>query len=273
MPFVESSGASIYWDEQGNGAPVLLIAGLGGSSGFWHRIRPILRGRYRTIAFDHRATGQSSAGAPYSIPQMAADAAAVLNAARINTAHIFGFAMGGIIAQEFALQYPKKVRSLILGGTSPGGTAAVPPQADVITVLKSSEHSEQFLSAVNILSHVEWTSAQRVQEDLEVAKKGAPSTEVCAAQIRSMSTWEVCRRIQQLNAPTLVIHGENDRIVPVENANLLASRIPGAKLKLIARAGHLFLTDQQEASQAALLEFLSAQATRKSERATPVLDR
>jgi 3-oxoadipate enol-lactonase len=273
MPFLENLGASVYWDEQGSGAPFLLISGLAWSSNFWHRIRPLLRGRYRTIAFDNRGTGQSSAIAPYSIPQMAADAAAVLNAARVNTAHIFGLGMGGMIAQELALQYPKKVRSLILGGTSPGGPAVVSPEPDVITALKSVEHSDQFLSALNALSHAEGTPPQRVQEDLEMAKKAAASSDVCAAQLRAIETWDAGSRLQELNVPTLVIHGAKDRIFPAKNAQLLAAKIPGAKLKLIARAGYLFLTDQPEASQAALLEFLTAQATRKSERATPVLER
>src|SRR2546423_13350370 len=128
MPFVENLGARIFWNEQGSGAPLLLLTGLGWPTAAWHRTRPVLSERYRTIALDNRGAGQSEAPAgPYSIVQMAADAAAVLNAARVNTAHVFGFAMGGMIAQELALQYPKKVRSLILGATSADGREAARP--------------------------------------------------------------------------------------------------------------------------------------------------
>src|SRR5260221_13250434 len=122
MSFVENLGAGIHWGEEGSGAPLLLIMGLGRSPHAWHRTRPVLGEKYRAIALDNRGVGGSEAPpGPYSIAQTAADATAVLNAARVNTAHIFGVSMGGMIAQEFALQYPNKVRSLILGCTRESG--------------------------------------------------------------------------------------------------------------------------------------------------------
>src|SRR5260221_14373376 len=125
MSFVENLGARIHWDEEGSGAPLLLIMGLGWSSHAWHRTRPVLGEKYRTIALDNRGGGRSEAPpGPYSIAQRAADAAAVLNAARANTAHIFGVSMGGMIAQEFALQNPNKVSPLILGSTPSGAPQA-----------------------------------------------------------------------------------------------------------------------------------------------------
>ena len=115
MAFFQNQGAKIYWDEQGGGDPILLIMGLGYPSYFWHRTRPILTARYRTIALDDRGTGQSDAPAgPYSFALMASDAAAALDAAGVERAHVFRLSMGGMIAQEFALQYPARVRSLIL---------------------------------------------------------------------------------------------------------------------------------------------------------------
>ena len=123
MSFVENQGAKIYWDEEGPGEPLLLIMGLSYPSYMWHRTRPVLAKRHRTIALDNRGVGQSDAppGA-YSIALMASDAAAVLDAARVQSAHVFGVSMGGMIAQEFALQYPDRVLSLILGCTASGGT-------------------------------------------------------------------------------------------------------------------------------------------------------
>src|SRR5579863_1430130 len=106
MAFVENEKANIYWDEQGQGAPVLLIMGLGYASSLWHRIRPALAQCYRTIAFDNRGVGLSDVPrGPYSIATMASDTAAVLDAAGVSDAHAFGISMGGMIAQEFALQY------------------------------------------------------------------------------------------------------------------------------------------------------------------------
>src|SRR5246127_1839816 len=128
MPFVENQGAEIYWDEQGSGEPLLLLMGLSYPSYMWHRFRPVLAQTYRTIAVDNRGVGQSDVPpGVYSIALMASDAAAVLDAAKVRSAHVFGVSMGGMIAQEFALQYPARVRSLILGCTAAGG--APPPRA------------------------------------------------------------------------------------------------------------------------------------------------
>src|ERR1700730_6691577 len=115
MAITMNQGANIYWDEKGNGDPLLLIMGLGYPSIAWHRTRPVLSEKYRTIALDNRGVGQSDMPTgPYPIALMASDAAAVLDAAGVERAHIFGISMGGMIAQEFALQYPKRLRSLIL---------------------------------------------------------------------------------------------------------------------------------------------------------------
>ena len=131
MPFVENQGAKIYWDEEGEGAPLLMIMGLGAASALWWRTRPVLASRYRTLAFDNRGVGRSDVPpGPYSMVVMASDAAAVLDAADIERAHIFGLSMGGMIAQEFALQYPGRVLSLILGCTAPGGPNAVRANAE-----------------------------------------------------------------------------------------------------------------------------------------------
>src|SRR5271170_2137013 len=122
LSFVENRGARIYWDEQGSGEPLLLIMGLSYPSYMWHRTRPLLAKSFRTIAFDNRGIGQSDVPeGVYPIAQMASDAAAVLDAAKVQSAHLFGLSMGGMIAQEFALQYPQRVRSLILGCTNAGG--------------------------------------------------------------------------------------------------------------------------------------------------------
>src|ERR1700691_2723642 len=111
MAFVDNQGVKIYWDEQGQGEPILLIMGLGWASVMWHRSRPVLAKHYRTIALDNRGVGRSDVPAgPYSIAVMASDAAAVLDAAGVDSAHVYGVSMGGMIAQEFALQYPSRGR-------------------------------------------------------------------------------------------------------------------------------------------------------------------
>src|SRR5713226_318431 len=272
MPFVENLGARIHWDEEGRGAPLLLIMGLGWPSQAWYRSRPLLSEKYRTIALDNRGVGRSEAPAgPYSITLMAADAAAVLNAARVNTAHIFGVSMGGMIAQEFALQYPKKVRSLILGCTAAGGPQAVRAEQEALQVLMTrSQNPDEFTKAISPFIYDRGTPPERVAEDTEVRRKWYPTADAYFAQLQAIMAWEAYSRIAQIAAPTLVIHGEQDQLVPAGNSKMIAARIPGAKLVLIPDASHIFITDQTEAAHAAILDFLGAQATRQRERLAPV---
>src|SRR6266436_8122541 len=126
MPHANSSDVKIYWEDQGEGDPLLLIMGLGYTMEMWYRTAPVLSQRYRTISFDNRGVGRSDVPpGPYQIPTMAADAAAVMDSAGVERAHVFGISMGGMIAQEFALRYPNRVCSLILGCTTHGGAEAV----------------------------------------------------------------------------------------------------------------------------------------------------
>jgi len=272
MPFVENLGARIYWDEEGSGAPLLMIMGLGWTSHAWHRSRPVLSKKYRTIALDNRGVGRSEAPAgPYSMAQMAADAAAVLNAARVNAAHVFGVSMGGMIAQEFALQFPKKVRSLILGCTAAGGPDAVRAEQEVLQVLMTrGQDPDAFAKAMGPFIYDAGTSAQQIEEDTALRRKWYPSADAYFAQLQGIMAWEAYGRLAQISAPTLVIHGENDRLVPAENARMIAARIPGAKLTILPQASHIFTTDQPDAAHGAILEFLAAQATRKQERTAPI---
>lgn len=272
MPFVDNLGARIYWDQEGSGAPLLLIMGLGWPAHAWHRTRPLLAEKYRTIAMDNRGVGRSDAPpGPYSIAQMAADAAAVLNAARLNAAHVFGVSMGGMIAQEFALQYPQKVRSLILGCTAAGGPQAVRAGQDALQVLMNrAQDPDEFARAMSPFIYDRGTSPQRTEEDAAIRRQWYPSAEAYSAQLQAIMAWEAYNRLAQIAAPALVIHGENDRLVPVENAKLIAARIPGAKMVLLPDASHIFTTDQPEAAHNAILEFLGAQATRKRERLAQV---
>jgi len=172
MPFVENQGAKIYWDDQGQGPPVLLIMGLGYTSCMWHRVRPVLAQRYRTLAFDNRGVGLSEVPpGPYSIVTMAADAAAVLDAAGVASAHVFGISMGGMIAQEFALQFPARTRSLILGCTSPGGSSGVRADSKVIDIrLVRGMTPEQARTAILPYIYDESTPHALISEDIDLRR-------------------------------------------------------------------------------------------------------
>jgi len=264
MAFISNQGAQIYWDEQGAGEPLLLIMGLGYPSDMWYRTRPLLAARYRTIALDNRGVGRSDIPAgPYPIALMASDAAGVLDASGVESAHVYGISMGGMIAQEFALQYPKRVRSLILGCTAAGGPHVVKAEPEVNQLLMSRGNLSPAEAAEASVPFIydSATSRELIDEDLAMRKDWFPRPEAYMAQLQGILSWEAYNRLPQISAPTLVIHGESDRLVPAGNGKLIAERIPGAKLVLLPHAGHIYSTDQTEAAHEAILEFLGAQAS------------
>ncbi len=259
MPYVANEGVRIYWDQQGQGEPVLLIMGLGYTSHMWYRTRPLLAEHFRTIAFDNRGVGRSDTPAgPYPIALMASDAAAVLDEAEIESAHVFGISMGGMIAQEFALQYPMRVRSLILGCTAAGGPTSVRSEPEATQMLKARAKMTPDEAATAALPFIYdlGTPLDRIEEDLAIRRPWFPLPESYLAQLHGILAWEGFGRLPAISAPSLVIHGENDRLVHPGNGRLIANRIPGAKLVFIPHASHIFLTDQPQIAHEAILSFL-----------------
>lgn len=225
MPFADNQGVRIYWDERGSGEALLLIAGIGCPSQMWSGFRPILAERNRTLALDNRGTGKSDVPpGPYSVPAMASDAAAVLDAAGVQVSHVFGVSMGGIVAQEFALQYPARSRSLILGCTSFGGPHAVRPEPAVRQFLAargSMSAAEAEQASVPIMYCAE-TPRSRIGEDLALRRRWQTPPAAYIAQFQGVVAWEGYSRLPELRVPTLVIHGDCDLLVPPANGELLA---------------------------------------------------
>jgi len=264
MPHTTSTdGARIHYEVHGAGEPVLLIMGLGSNAYGWARTIPWLAERHQAIVFDNRGVGRSDvpAGA-YTIAQMAADAAAVLDACGHATAHVVGASLGGMIAQRFALAYPEKLRSLMLICTTPGsahaarasdevGRALVEGGADPSTVYR---RNAWFMYGEDTrVSHPE-----RIEEDL--VERGRIPTQPAGyfGQLQAAMAHDVWDGLPAITAPTLVIHGDADILVPTENGRLIASRIPGAELVLIPGAGHMLQADAGDAVRTAILGFLSS---------------
>jgi pimeloyl-ACP methyl ester carboxylesterase len=238
--------------------------GLGATLEWWQRLLPVLTPRYRTIVFDNRGVGRSDVPpGPYSIPQMAEDAVAVMDAAGFQSAHVFGASMGGMIAQELALNHPSRVRSLILGCTACGGRQSVPAAKDVAAALRARETMTREQAMWTMAPYIfdAGTPRERVAEDIAVRLAATVSNDGYFAQLAGIRAWSGTHdRLGTLRMPTLVIHGETDQLVPPENGPIVAGAIPGARLVMIPRASHIFFTDQLEAATKALLGFLEASA-------------
>jgi 3-oxoadipate enol-lactonase len=260
MPHVTHAGARLYWEEHGAGDPLLLIMGLGATLEWWDRVTPTFASRYRTITFDNRGVGRSDVPpGPYSISGMADDAVAVLDAAGVSSAHIFGASMGGMIAQELALRHPERVRTLVLGCTACGGRQAVPASREVAVALNAratmTREEAMWMMAPYIFDAS--TPKQRVAEDISVRLRSTVPNEGYFAQLQAIRAWSGTHdRLGGLAMPTLVIHGETDELVPPENGRIIARAIPGARLAMIPHASHIFLTDQFEPASTAILSFL-----------------
>jgi 3-oxoadipate enol-lactonase len=262
MPHITQAGTRLWWEEAGDVAnpPLLLIMGLGATLEWWRRPMPAFAACYRTILFDNRGVGRSDVPpGPYSLPAMADDAVAVLDAAGVESAHVFGASMGGMIAQEVALNHPTRVRSLVLGCTACGGRQSVPAAREVAAALGArawlSREEAMWLMAPYIFDPS--TPRERVAEDIAVRLGATVTNDGYFAQLQAIRAWSgTFDRLPQLTMPTLVIHGETDGLVPAENGRILARAIPGATLAMIPAASHIFFTDKLEASSEAVLTFL-----------------
>ena len=273
MAFAQSGPTRLHYEITGEGSPVLLVMGLGISATGWWRTIPVLAERHRVISFDNRGVGRSDhPPGPYSVSEMAADAVAVLDAAGESSAHVYGISLGGMIAQRVALDFPERVRGLVLGATTCGGEGAVPLPDDTAVFFRrrlEMPAAEAVWASVPY-SYGEDTrlgGGQLIAEDIEQRLRFPVEPVGYGGQLGAAMSFNVFDRLAEIAHPTLVLHGDADRIVPSGNGDILAERIPGAELETLPGAGHLYPTDAPHADRR-VLEFLSA-AEAATERSSP----
>ncbi len=260
MPFALSKGTKIYWESHGTGEPVLLIMGLSFPLEMWSRVLPEISSRYRAILFDNRGVGRSDVPrGPYSIKAMARDAAAVMDAAGVPSAYVMGASMGGMIAQELCLQYPERVKALLLGCTSCGGLRARPPNLRKMPLFRnwSGMTNEERARAVIPILYSDKTPKHIIEEDIAVRLERYPTMRGTLYQALGIPFWSSYGRLPRIKVPTLILHGDHDRILPIANGRRVAERIPGAKLVVIPGAGHMLMSDQPELSLRAVMDFMA----------------
>jgi pimeloyl-ACP methyl ester carboxylesterase len=274
----------VYYEEHGDpqAEPLLLIMGFGMNAAAWAPQVPALSKHYHVIVFDNRGAGRTSQpeGA-YSIPQMAADAAALLDHLGIKSAHVVGASMGGMIAQEFALRYPSRVRGLVLACTTSGG----PHAAGYDEMMATSEEG----LAMTDLS--EMLKPERVKEGMDLmftpefqAHPGLGLIQTGAAamlypqslagmkgQLAAVRARDTYDRLPRIAAPTLVIAGAADTLVDARNSPILASRIPDTKLMMLPGQRHGFTAEKPDETNHAILDFLAQVRERRASARRPSL--
>ena len=252
MPLLDRpDNARIWWEATGpdDGPVVLLIMGLGYPAAMWFRQLPALTERHRVVRLDNRGAGHTGdvPGAPYSVETMTADCLAVLDAADVATAHVVGISMGGLMAQEIALTAPERVRSLCLLATHPGIAHAVMNPEAIAMLGKRGEMTPREAADASVpFNYAPSTPRERIEEDWAVRLPLAATNAGYLAQATGTAQWDGHDRLGRITAPTLVVHGELDALVPPANGRILADRIPGAELVTVPMANHLLGTDQPE---------------------------
>ena len=266
MPTVRANDIDIYYEEHGSGEPLLLIMGWGGNATSWQPQIPGLAEAYRVIAFDNRGVGRTAAPeGPYSITQMAADTIGLLDALDVPAAHVFGVSMGGMIAQEFALAYPDRVSTLVLGCTSPGSSAAAGAtklRDEIDTFRETSGEdgpdAEWFAGFLKLL----WTEEALTRSDSSVQDfvlsliRYPPTAHGLRSQATAVAGHDTYDRLPQIGCPTLVMTGAEDTLIAPRNSGLLADRIPDAELRAFPGLRHAFHLERADLVNSLIIDFL-----------------
>jgi pimeloyl-ACP methyl ester carboxylesterase len=266
MPNAQLRDILTYYEEAGAGEPLVLVMGLGGDLQAWRFQVQELSKHFRVITFDNRGAGRTSApDRPYSIKGMAEDLNDLLDVLKIEKTHILGYSMGGYIAQEFALAYPKRVDRLILLATGPAidgyGRAVVSSWIDVRSSNMSREqvarHNAPWLYSPELLDNRE-RYEQAIRNSL--ANRWEQEDYAFIRQAQAILAWEPGDRASAIKAPTLIVAGEDDILVPARNAEALGKLIPGSTVKLLP-GGHVGCIEYADEYNSAFLEHLGAAVT------------
>jgi pimeloyl-ACP methyl ester carboxylesterase len=255
-------GVRLAVSVSGGGEPLVMIPGLGATRRVYASILPALEGRFTVIVYDPRGTGESDVPpGPYPMERLAADCTAVATAVGAETFRLFGASMGGLTAQHVAVRHPDRVTRLVLGCTGPGRHTAIPasPQAMAALLGRGARSpGDAYRTACTVLY------SRRFQQDhpefiaAEVAHRTAHPVAARAftAQFRASRDSDLGHRLAEISAPTLVLHGTEDELVPLANAEILAKAIPGARRYWFDGCGHLFFHEAPGLTDQVLLSFL-----------------
>ena len=248
---------NIKWESVGEGAPLLLIQGLGYGRWGWEPIVPGLAARHRVVSFDNRGIGESDKPeGPYTAAQMAGDALQVLDEAGIDRAHVLGASLGGMIAQELAVAAPERVDKLVLCCTTPGGPSTVPMPEVTVQLFAEAQTLAPEIALRRFVENALGEDPPAGLVDELLARRVANPPDPAGWQAQAAAGIGFQGVEGEIAAPTLVLGGTADNVVDHRNAEVLARRIPGARVELLAGAGHLFFWEQPDESVRIINEFL-----------------
>jgi pimeloyl-ACP methyl ester carboxylesterase len=262
-------GRRLAYDEVGPANPrdakgmILLLTGLGSKRLGWERQMADFGREYRAIAFDHRDTGDSDeAAAPYTIADLADDAAALLTRLGIARTHVVGISLGGFVALQLAVRHPERVEKLVLVATTAGGPTHVQPAPEIAMLLApvpGMEIGERAIRNYSAIMAAQYVRAhpEELQHIAEVARYRPMSPAGYMRQLQAALAHDVTGELERISAPTLVIYGALDPLVPPENGAHLAERIPGAWRLVYPNTGHVPIIERAAEFNRDVLAFLA----------------
>lgn len=245
-------------EERGSGFPLLLVMGLGYGRWGWDPIVPALAEVNRVVRYDNRGIGESDKPAgPYTVAELAKDAVQVLDERGIDRAHVVGASLGGMVAQELALSHPDRVEKLALLCTTSGGKDAYPMPAATVALFAEAATLAPEVALRRFVENAVSARGALVDELVERRRANPPDPAGWQAQAAAGATFDASRRVGLIDRQTLVLTGDDDNVIDWRSSELLAERIPDARLQVFPGAGHLFFWERPAEVAGALTEFLA----------------
>lgn len=264
MPIARAGEIDLEYYVEGSGSPLLMLMGFAGQASSWGEpFLDAMRAQFTCIRLSNRGTGQSTKPVgQFTVRTMADDAKDLLDVIGVQQPHVLGISMGGMIAQEFVLAYPERVNGLVLGCTTAGGPNSVTASGEVMSMLAPDTtltRDEMVRKAWPALCAPAFIEGSRgfLEEMLRSGFENATPLDTVMKQMVAISQFNASDRGSEIKAPTLVIHGDIDLLVPPANGKALAEKIPGAELHLLPATAHMFFWERPQDAAAAITEFLA----------------
>jgi pimeloyl-ACP methyl ester carboxylesterase len=258
---LDIDGLRLHVRSVGSGRPVVLLNGIGAHAAMWQPLERVLEGT-RVVSFDAPGTGRSQTPiVPRTMAGLADLVGSLVDRLELERFDLLGYSFGGALAQEFTLRFPERVRRLVLASTFPGWGAVfgrLEPLLAMSTPLRYYSRSFFELTTPTIAGGRTRRDPDHVRRMWQNRAGHAPSPVGYAQQLWALSTWSSLARLGRIECPTLVLVGDDDPLIPVSNALLMASRMPDARVLVCAGEGHFQLLDERTAAVAAVREFVTA---------------
>ncbi len=270
MPFASNNGARLYWNEIGQGTPVILVMGHRFSSALWYPIIDALAAEHRVIRYDNRGTGQSDTTGRVTVGDFVQDTLAVMDAAGVDQGHIFGVSMGGGIVLELARSNPERALSVILGCTC----MKTPDKPSTPAWVRSLYYLPPFMLKA-LMSRMRPRTANEgygsaadpdaVRKDQTMVASDPFTVRGVKAQADAIAAYSIPREaVEAIRIPALVMHGDEDGTVPYAWGVELAEALPDSELVTLEGAGHNYIVASPAKTRGALMDFLSRMDARRS---------